>query len=156
LIDLEFYKLDIRAKLPTYATEGSACFDFYCLLPEGKDYEYLYEGQQLILGCGLIAKIPEGYSLRIHPRSGLAFKNNITLVNCEGIIDSDYADEIKFKIHRLEDCFSVLSCEPIKINNLDRIAQGELVKNQQTFIKEIHERPQFTGNRTGGFGSSGR
>lgn len=155
MTELQFYKIDIRAKLPRFATEESACFDFYCLLPEGLEFIYLHEGEQLVLGCGLIPIIPRGHSIRIHPRSGLAFNNNITLVNCEGIIDSDYADEIKFKLHRIVDDFDA-NIEPIKINNGDRIAQGELLENQPTLIKEIHDRPHFRGTRTGGFGSTGK
>ena len=153
--DLGFYKIDIRAKIPAYATPGAACFDFHCLLSEGTDFVYLFAGTNLILGCGLIPVIPEGYSLRIHPRSGLAFKNNITLVNCEGIIDNDYADEIKFNLIKFDDNFEQIN-EPLKICCGDRIAQGELVKNESTCLREIYERPSYKWNRKGGFGSTGK
>jgi dUTP pyrophosphatase len=153
-LSLGFYKTDVAARLPTYATPGSACFDFYCVIPPEEQCEYLHPGAQVELRTGLIPKIPEGYSLRIHPRSGLAFKHNISLVNCEGIIDEDYSDEIKIRLIRYDDVFDDTN-EPFKIISGMRIAQGELVKNESVGIYQLTERPRNDGERIGGFGSSG-
>lgn len=152
--NLGFYKLDPEAKLPTYGTAGSACFDFYARVLHDNGFEYLYEGETKIFHTGLIAQIPEGYSLRIHPRSGLAFNYDVSLINCEGIVDSDFCDEIKIKLVRHANPLSLVN-EPIKIHDLDRIAQGELVKNETVLICEIADRPSST-SRSGGFGSTGR
>ncbi|CAB4142570.1 Dut dUTPase [uncultured Caudovirales phage] len=148
--NLGFYKLSPEAKLPTYGTSGAACFDFYSFSED----TYLYPGQKEIFNIGLIPVIPEGFSLRIHPRSGLAFKHSVTLVNAEGIIDEDYADEMKVALYMFEDVYDY-NQEPVLIKKFDRIAQGELVKNEKVFIYEQFLRPGKIGNRDGGFGSTG-
>ena len=97
---------------------------------------------------GLIFDIPIGYSIRIHPRSGLAFKKGITLLNAEGIIDSDYTDELKILLYNTSNI-------DFFVHQGDRIAQGELVKNLDYTIEECYTAPAKKTNRIGGFGSTG-
>lgn len=150
--NLGFYKLVPQAKLPTYGTTKAACFDFYSC----DEDKYLFPGDSKIFNLGLIVEIPVGYSLRIHPRSGLAFNHNVTLVNAEGIIDYDYVDELKVKLFRLDDQYENNDNEPIIIKSGDRIAQGELVKNELVYIYESYERPKRKDTMAGGFRSTGK
>jgi dUTP pyrophosphatase len=165
--ELKFYKLYTDAILPTYATPGSACFDIYAhvKIDEFGSYRKAYVHTQKLtkIRTGLSAIIPEGYSLRIHPRSGLAFKSLTTLVNSEGIIDSDYTGEIQIGLYRFWDGSLTAQDneEPLVILHGDRIAQGELVKNLPVTISEasIAERDfhrQNSQRKDGGFGSTGK
>ena len=116
---LKFYKLNEQAQLPVFATKQSACFDLYANLILGENVQYygaiqtkelprkvsfdinsnrnfiqLNNMERMLIPTGLIADIPVGFSVRLHSRSGLAFKQGVYLANCEGIIDSDYVDPI--------------------------------------------------------------
>lgn len=101
-----------------------------------------------LIPTGTIMDIPENYSVRIFPRSGLSTKKGLNLINCVGIIDSDYTEEVFIPIYNN-------SQEKIRIYNEDRIAQGEMVFSPQIEIQYIQERPKQKGNREGGFGSTG-
>ncbi len=102
----------------------------------------------IAISTGLILDIPVGYSVRIHPRSGLAYKKGITLLNAEGIIDSDYTDELKILLYNTSNMDFI-------IQHGDRIAQGELVKNLDYVIEECYNAPVQKTDRVGGFGSTG-
>jgi dUTP pyrophosphatase len=95
-----------------------------------------------------IFDIPESYSIRLHPRSGLALKQGLTLANCEGVIDSDYINPL---------FVAILSTSAVEatIKDGDRIAQLELVLNVNASIVETYNPPQQKSSRTGGFGSTG-
>ena len=140
---LKVYKINKNAVLPKFATKQSACFD----ISASEDCTIIAKHSYAV-STGLILDIPEGYSVRIHPRSGLAYKKGITLLNCEGIIDSDYTDELKVILHNTSNVDFV-------INKGDRIAQGELVKNLDYTIEECYTQPQQKTDRVGGFGSTG-
>ena len=92
--------------------------------------------------------IPDNHSVRLFPRSGLSTKKGLNLINCVGIIDSDYTEEVFIPIYNN-------SQEKIRIYNEDRIAQGEMIFSPQLSIEYIQERPKQKGNREGGFGSTG-
>jgi dUTP pyrophosphatase len=109
---------------------------------------YLYSGDRVAVPTGLILDIPEGYSVRLHPRSGLALKNGISMANCEGIIDSDYVDELKVIIVNN-------GGEPFVIKHGDRICQGELIKTLDYTIEQCYTKPVQKTDRNGGFGSTG-
>jgi dUTP pyrophosphatase len=164
---LKFYKLCSEAYLPIFATEGSACFDFRAsLLPgaEVKTYSWLNEaeittvdssgkialkpGHRYLIPTNLIMDIPEGFSVRIHPRSGLALKQAITLINCEGVIDSDYVEPTYITLFNLSDAI-------VDIKDGDRVAQGELVRTETYDLEEVYEPPAKKTTRSGGFGSTG-
>ena len=102
----------------------------------------------MLVPTGLVFDIPEGYSVRLHSRSGWAYKYGIILANCEGIIDSDYVEEIMVMLTNISD-------EVVYIRHGDRTCQGELVKDERVEFDVVEERPVKKTNRDGGFGSTG-
>jgi dUTP pyrophosphatase len=92
--------------------------------------------------------IPRGYSMRVHPRSGIAWKNGVTVFNCEGVIDSDYTHETYVMLVNN-------STERFTIKNGDRIAQAELVPVVSHVFTVTHDPITTTSNRIGGIGSTG-
>jgi dUTP pyrophosphatase len=109
----------------------------------------LSPGHRALVPTGLIMDIPIGYSIRIHPRSGLAIKRGLTLINAEGVIDSDYVHEFFLTIYNV----SNVSADIVSGN---RMAQGELVKNLSNIIfKLLDEAPGQKTDRAGGFGHTG-
>ena len=161
---LEYYKLDPSAVTPQRATEHAACWDISACfhtdtvktsdgdipLSGNKDGKYIiiWPGQRCLIPTGLIFKIPPEYSLRIHPRSGLAWKNGITVQNCEGVVDADYYDET----------FVMLinhSTNNFVLKDQTRIAQIELAPVIEMMVYNIGVRPAQTTSRQGGFGSTG-
>jgi dUTP pyrophosphatase len=96
----------------------------------------------------LVFDIPEGWSMRLHMRSGLAIKGGLVLSNSEGIVDSDYTDQLMVLITNT-------SSIPVRINHGDRICQGELVPVYRTQFNHC-AKPEPKANRTGGFGSTGK
>ena len=165
---LGFYKLDPIVKDPLFATKGSACFDLHAYIPEAGTYkvnqdtlnrtiERPVKGNSITINCmervmvptGLILDIPEGYSVRLHSRSGLAWKDGVYLTNCEGIIDYDYVEPVFVMLTNI-------SQAPKVINNGDRICQAELVEKVYHSLLEIQEPPTQKTERDGGFGSTGK
>ena len=163
LARLEYYKLNPEVNGPKPATKGSACFDLCACLIDGsilkahinggfgfrvKDEKIeVPSGARILIPTGLILNIPAGYSVRIHPRSGISFKRGLSLANCEGVIDHDYVEEVFVSIINN-------SSEPQTIEHNERIAQAELVRNKHYQVKETKIRPERT-TRDGGFGSTG-
>jgi dUTP pyrophosphatase len=163
---LTYFKIYPEAVAPLYATEGSACFDLSACLCEDNIVigytEYneglyarvanqkitIYPGERLLVPTGLILGIPENYSVRIHPRSGLSYKKGIALANCEGVIDSDYCEQLFVLLTNI-------SKSPFIVTHGDRIAQGELQKVIVASITETNVAPSPTTSRSGGFGSTG-
>lgn len=97
-----FTRLTSTARLPVYATEGSACVDFFPPTDwPGADVEYALrnpdsrEQRKLIVPTGIAVQVPPGYGLLVFSRSGHGFKHDVRLANCVGVIDSDYRGEIK-------------------------------------------------------------
>ena len=161
LAKLEYYKLHDDVIEPDFATSGSACFDLRAHLQDwdiikahgnefsgAKDGVFrLSPGARALVPTGIVFSIPKGYSIRLHPRSGLAFKRGLTLSNCEGIIDSDYVEEVFVSvINQTQDVIS--------IEHGERIAQAEMIKTNYYIIRESSIRPERT-TRDGGFGSTG-
>ena len=88
-------------------------------------------------------------SMRIHPRSGLAWKKGITLANCEGVVDADYVQQTYVMLYNLSD-------EIFTVSDGDRIAQGEVLETYSKFVfEEVFDEPETKTSRTGGFGSTG-
>lgn len=162
---LEVFKLDSTAKIPKFATQGSACFDIsacFWRTISGKSKNNLEEYQfptideacnmspfsRCLIPTGLVFNIPSGYHIQINSRSGLVYKKGIYVANGTGIIDDDYTEETMVMITNN-------SSEPFHILNGDRIAQGRLVANLVYDIEETEIRPVAKGNRSGGFGSTG-
>ena len=88
------------------------------------------------------------FSIRLHPRSGLALKQGLILANCEGVIDADYQQEVFVMLHNISKVNAT-------IKRGDRIAQGEVVMNEPFSFYPLKEMPQQVSERNGGFGSTG-
>jgi len=165
---LKIYQTNPYATFPKFATKQSACFDISACIREqdilvygpytekkifnanfGEPYTFtLLPTQRAAIPTGLILDIPEGHSVRLHPRSGLALKNGVTMTNCEGIIDSDYTDELKIILTNT-------GVESFVIYHGDRICQAELVKNLDYTLEPCYTAPKQKTDRNGGFGSTG-
>ena len=132
------------AALPTYATDGSGCFDIYTMLNGDTDYN-----EPHTYSTGLAFEIPEDHVMLIFSRSGHGFKNDVRLSNCVGVIDSDYRGELKVK----------LTCDKIgwglEVNAGDRIAQGMIIPVAKVSFEEVSDLSD-TERGTKGFGSSGK
>ena len=131
--------------LPTHATAGSAGLDLRAALEEPVTLEPL--GRALI-PTGLYFAIPAGYEVQIRPRSGLAMKHGITVLNTPGTIDSDYRGEIRVALINL-------SREPFTIEPGERICQMVLARYEQVEWVEA-EQLDDTDRGEGGFGHTGR
>lgn len=130
--------------LPEYETEGSAGCDLRAALTEPIT---LQPGKRALIPTGLKMALPEGYEAQIRPRSGLAYRNGITMLNTPGTIDSDYRGEVKvLAINHGEEAFT--------INHGDRVAQMVVTPVQQIEIQKVLELPK-TKRGDGGFGSTG-
>ena len=142
---LGFYALHPRAKLPMKQTQGAACFSIHACCD---DQITLNPGERALIPTGLIFDIPENHSVRIHTRSSWAAVKGIGLSVSQGIIDSDYVEEVFVPmVNNNNKLFHIRSGE--------RIAQIELVKTIPTINTWIEERPAQKTNRNGGFGSTG-
>jgi dUTP pyrophosphatase len=139
------FKLSEKAKLPYQATAGAACYDLYACVDKPLK---LNPKERVLVPTGLIMDIPEGYSVRIHTRSSWAAIKGIGLSVSEGIIDSDYVKEVFVPMVNNTD-------KIFHINDGDRVAQCELLKNLSTDFTEVNEAPQEKTSRKGGFGSTG-
>jgi dUTP pyrophosphatase len=143
MTNLKIYKIHPNAVLPKHATQQAACFDISACGDTTVPARHT-----MSISTGIILDIPVGYSVRIHPRSGLAYKKGITLLNAEGIIDSDYTNELMVLLYNTSNVTFV-------VKHGDRIAQGELVKSLDYTIEECYTAPSPKTDRVGGFGSTG-
>lgn len=132
--------------LPAYETKISAGMDLRAYLPDGP--VTLQPMQRALIPTGLYIEIPEGYEGQVRPRSGLAFKHGITVLNTPGTIDADYRGELKQILINL-------SNEPFVINNGDRIAQIVFARCEQAEMVEVEELSE-TERGAGGFGHTGQ
>ena len=131
-------------ELPAYATISSAGVDLKAFLDHPIDLKPL---ERKIIPTGIKLALPEGYEAQIRPRSGLAAKHGISILNSPGTIDSDYRGEIGVILVNL-------SNQVFTINRGDRIAQLVLTKYEKINWKIIKELPE-TNRGIGGFGSTG-
>lgn len=133
--------------LPSYATSGSAGMDLKAWLPCG--IISLQPGERRLIPTGLRIELPPGYEAQIRPRSGLALKQGLTVLNSPGTIDSDYRGEIGVILINL-------GTEEVTINNGDRICQMVVAPVTQVKWDESHSRELSDTERgNGGFGHSG-
>lgn len=131
-------------ELPAYATEGAAGLDIRANITEPIVLAPL---ERQLIATGLFVAIPLGYEIQIRPRSGLAFKHGITVLNTPGTIDADYRGEIKVLLVNL-------SNSPFTIEPGERVAQMVLAKHEVLSWKTTQELPS-TERGAGGFGSTG-
>lgn len=141
------------AKLPTYATDGSGCFDLYAHRLAGgcglNTKRIADERDPIVCGTGLAFEVPDGHVMLVFSRSGHGFNHNTRLANCVGVIDSDYRGEVKVKLT----CDSN-GCDDLVIGQGDRVAQALILPVERIEFVDV---PQLstTDRGTGGFGSTG-
>jgi dUTP pyrophosphatase len=162
---LKFHKMHSGAKSLRFATTGSACFDVSASWEEGREITVyspkdstktsvacdeitLNYGQRALVPTGLILDIPEGYSVRLFPRSGNAIGIGLTMINAVGVIDSDYKREVFVPLWNT-------SRHTISVRNGDRVCQGEMIQNEWYDFEELHESPSLDTEHGAGFGSTG-
>ena len=131
------------------------------------DEIFIYPGDRLLIPTGLVMKINDKrnsiesfaditaerenlsqFSIRLHPRSGLALKRGLILANCEGVVDVDYQQQIFILLTNISETMQ-------SINIGERIAQGEVVTNEHVHFVEVADIPSQHSERNGGFGSTG-
>ena len=171
---LDCYRLHEDVTLPRMATARAACFDIFSYLlpktpvvvydmnnkkierfPEWREVYgkqklqvYIEPADRILIPTGLIFKIPDGYSMRMHSRSSVSLKKGLLLANGEGIVDNDYYHET----------FIILlnsTADTVWVGDRERIAQGELVRTEYCDINETFIQPEKVSDRVGGFGSTG-
>ena len=130
--------------LPAYQSAGAAGMDIMAALAEPV---YLAPGARIAIPTGLSISIPAGYEAQIRPRSGLAFRHGLTVVNAPGTIDSDYRGEVKILLINL-------GAETIEISHGMRIAQMVIAPVVQASLQEVDSLSD-TDRGAGGFGSTG-
>lgn len=133
-----------RHALPEYATEQSAGMDLRANIDAPVTLEPL---QRALIPTGLFMALPKGYEAQVRPRSGLAIKHGIGVLNAPGTIDADYRGEIKVILVNL-------SAEPFTINDGDRIAQMVIARHETITWQPATELSE-TERGAGGFGHSG-
>ena len=138
-------KLEPSVKLPSYKTSGASGMDLMAYIDKSIE---LKPGESCLVPTGLSVSFPEDYEIQIRPRSGLAAKNNISVLNTPGTIDSDYRGEIKVILFNH-------GKKNFKINNNDRIAQMILAPVIKMDLEEKDELPDSI-RGAGGFGSTGK
>jgi dUTP pyrophosphatase len=137
---------DDRLK-PSYATSGSAAVDLCARVEEGAEPMFvIMPGERTLVPTGIRLSMPEGIAAEVQPRSGLALKQGITVLNAPGLIDSDYRKEVGVIIYNASD-------EPFTINHGDRIAQLKFIEYVRACF-DFDEVDDDTGR--GGFGSTGK
>ena len=145
MVKLFIKKLDKNINLPEYKTEGSSGLD---LIANIKKTIFIMPGKTNIVPTGIAIAIPLGYEAQIRPRSGLAAKKNISVLNTPGTIDADYRGEIKVILINFGN-------KKFKIKSGDRIAQMVLCPIAKAKFKEVKTLPK-TKRGHGGFGSTGK
>ena len=142
-MQLKFKKLNNSVITPKYHTEGSAGFDLHSLETKSLEPNEIY-----LFSTGIFIEVPEGYEAQVRPRSGLATKNGITVINTPGTVDSDYRGEVKVALINL-------GKKEIIIHKDDRIAQVIISPIIQCELIETDELSNTDRNQNG-FGSTGK
>jgi dUTP pyrophosphatase len=144
MIKIQIKKLSNSVIIPKYETIGSSGMDIAACIQNNIT---INPGEKALVPTGFAIAIPRGYEVQIRPRSGLAAKNNITVLNAPGTIDADYRGEIKVILINL-------GKEKFIIENKERIAQMVVCPVVQASLKEVNELSE-TERGSGGFGSTG-
>ena len=145
MIKVLIKKLNPSVKLPSYKTNGASGMDLMAFLEKPINLE---PGKSCLISTGLSVAFPKEYEIQIRPRSGLAAKNNISVLNTPGTIDSDYRGELKIILFNH-------GSKNFIINNNDRVAQMILTPVIKMTLEETNELPESVRGE-GGFGSTGK
>ncbi len=143
-VTVRFRKKDNTVSLPQYETAGSAGADLRAHISSSVT---INPGEHALINTGLYPEIPSGYEIQVRPRSGLAFKKGITVLNTPGTVDSDYRGEICVNLMNL-------GSEPFTVHDGDRIAQAVVAPVIQASFLETDTLSE-TERGEGGFGSTG-
>ena len=145
MIKVLIKKLSPDVQLPAYKTDGASGMDLMAFVEKPIN---LKPGKSCLVPTGLSVTFPKEYEIQIRPRSGLAAKNNVSILNTPGTIDSDYRGEIKIILFNH-------SSENFIINNKDRVAQMVLTPIIKVELEETKELPESIRGKEG-FGSTGK
>ena len=137
-------RLDPELPLPRYAKGGDAGADIVSRIDIT-----LAPGERALVPTGIAIALPDGYVALVHPRSGLAIKHGVTMVNAPGTVDAGYRGELQIILINHD------KSESVSFKRGDRIAQLVIQRVERAEFVEVHELPG-SGRGTGGFGSTGR
>ncbi|MEV0967947.1 dUTP diphosphatase [Microtetraspora glauca] len=143
-VEVLIHRLDTGLPLPGYAHPGDAGADLYA----ATDVELL-PGERAVVGTGVAIALPDGYAAFVHPRSGLASKFGVTLVNAPGTVDAGYRGEIKVTLLNTD------TKETASLRRGDRIAQLVIQRVEKASFYEVDRLPGSV-RGANGFGSTGR
>ena len=143
-VEVLIQRLDGELPLPSYAHAGDAGADLYA----AEDVE-LKPGERAVVGTGVAIALPDGYAAFVHPRSGLAAKHGVTLVNAPGTVDAGYRGEIKVTLINTD------AKEPFRLRRGDRVAQLVVQRVERAAFYEVERLPGSV-RGANGFGSTGR
>ncbi len=157
-MEIKIKKLHPNAKLPTYATDGSGCFDLYAATVDGMAHigSNIWPSIPVSFGTGLAFEIPAGHVMLVFSRSGHGFKHDVRLANCVGVIDADYRGEVAVKLT----CDDQMidgdpDATPMFVKPGDRIAQALIIPFPRVTFVEA-DALSSTERGAGGFGSTGQ
>jgi dUTP pyrophosphatase len=142
-VEVLIHRLDAGLPLPSYAHPGDAGADLCATV----DVELL-PGERAVVGTGIAIALPDGYAAFVHPRSGLAAKFGVTLVNAPGTVDAGYRGEIKVTLINTD------AKEAVRLKRGDRIAQLVVQRVEKAAFHEV-ERLPGSARGANGFGSTG-
>jgi len=146
---VKFKRLYSGAKLPTYASDQAAGMDIYAHIEQSDTQDViLLAGGHKVIGSGVAVQLPPGYEGQVRPRSGLAAKHGITVLNSPGTLDSDYRGELKVILINTSNVH-------YRLHDGDRIAQLVIARVERADGIEVEELDD-TRRGTGGFGHTGK
>ena len=143
-VEVLITRLDPDLPLPRYAKGGDAGADIVSRIDIT-----LAPGERALVPTGIAIALPDGYVALVHPRSGLAIKHGVTMVNAPGTVDAGYRGELQIILINHD------KIEPVSFKRGDRIAQLVIQKVERAEFIEVRDLPG-SGRGTGGFGSTGR
>ncbi|MEV4563786.1 dUTP diphosphatase [Nonomuraea sp. NPDC049419] len=143
-VEVLIQRLDAELPMPSYAHAGDAGADLYAV----EDVE-LQPGERAVVGTGVAIALPDGYAAFVHPRSGLAAKYGVTLVNAPGTVDAGYRGEIRVTLINTD------AKEPFRLSRGDRVAQLVVQRVERAAFYEVERLPGSV-RGANGFGSTGR
>ncbi|MEZ0072691.1 dUTP diphosphatase [Planotetraspora sp. GP83] len=142
-VEVLIHRLDSELPLPSYAHPGDAGADLYA----SEDVELL-PGERAVVGTGVAIALPDGYAAFVHPRSGLAARFGVTLVNAPGTVDAGYRGEIKVTVINTD------GKDAVRLKRGDRIAQLVIQRVEKAAFYEVDRLPGSI-RGANGFGSTG-